>query len=174
MIIKRTKILIALFVAVFFLTLCCAASYRAINVAMAEETSTSQEEKIEAYTQSNSEEISPMALLVNLSLSIDSGDGQVWATVKNEFTLFPGTVQVYVELYSSLTYQDSYETMKLESRGYISDLDQGETISTYASTNGVEKYWQARLYSKVDNGSWSSKTTRILLIDGNGDLLKQF
>ena len=174
MINKRTKIFISLLIAVFFMALSCLASYRAKHVATADEANISQKEQTEAYSQKNNNETAPMALLVKLSLSIDSGNGQVWATAKNEFTLFPGTVQVYVELYSSLTYQESYETMQFESGHYIGDLDQGETLTTYASTNGVQKYWQARLYSKIDNGSWNNKTTNVLLIDGEGKLIKQF
>lgn len=60
------------------------------------------------------EEAITRELMTNLSLAIGGCNGEVWAEVKNEFTLFPSTVWVYVELYSSDTYQEFYSTMTLE------------------------------------------------------------
>ena len=62
---------------------------------------------------SNEEVIQPRGLAANLTISIDGGNGEVWAKAKNNFTLFPSTIYVYVELYSSQTYQESYANMKL-------------------------------------------------------------
>ncbi len=46
----------------------------------------------------SSQEIEPRGWITKLSLSINGGDGQVWGTVKNTFTLFPATVRVYAEI----------------------------------------------------------------------------
>lgn len=107
-------------------------------------------------------------LAANLSLAIGGGDGIVWADVKNEFTLFPSVIWVYVELYSSDTYQESYVTMTLEARDSIKDLDMGNTIKVMASTGGEQKYWQARMRYKFDERDWISKTTPTFLYSAEG------
>lgn len=108
-------------------------------------------------------------LYTALSLSINGGNSRVWATVKNDFTLFPATVIVVVELYSSNTYYEDYRQMTLISRNTTPDLDMGDTIRAEASTGGVQKYWQARMRYKVDNNAWAEKVTDSLLYDGNGN-----
>ncbi len=110
-------------------------------------------------------------LFTSLSLSIDGGNGQVWATVRNDFTLFPSTVIVIVELYSSTTYYESYTNMDLVSKNNIDDLNIYQSISTYASTGGVQKYWHARMRYKIDSGAWETKTTGTLTFDANGNYI---
>lgn len=110
-------------------------------------------------------------LFTNLSLSINCGDGKVWATVKNDFTLFPSTVIVIVQLYSSETYAESYEQMTYMSANSTNDLDMGNTITTEASTGGVEKFWLGRMRYKVDNGDWASKQTAACRISASGEFL---
>ena len=95
-------------------------------------------------------------------------DGQIWAQVKNQFTLFPSVIIVYVELYSSTTYQESYTAMELEGREYIADLNMGETIEVSASTGGEQKYWMARARYKFDDRDWVEKTTDALLYSAAG------
>lgn len=121
----------------------------------------------EIETVSASEE-SPLGIISSLSINIGAESGQVYATVRNDFTLFPSKIQVYVQLYSSLTYQNSYQNMTLESSKYIADLDMGKSITTYAPINAVKRYWQARLYFKMDNNSWSEKLTKIWLVEVDG------
>lgn len=111
----------------------------------------------------------PLGIYTSLSVSLNHGDGQVWATANNSFTLFPATVRVYVQLYSSDSYRESYTEMTLVSQEYTEDLNMGDSISAYASTNGVQKYWLARIYYKVDDKSWTSKVTEVKLIDGDGN-----
>lgn len=50
--------------------------------------------------------MSPYGLATSLSLSINSGNGKVWATVKNDLTVFSSTVIVIVQLYSSDSYAE--------------------------------------------------------------------
>lgn len=111
-------------------------------------------------------------LFTSLSLSIDGGNGQVWATARNDFTLFPSTVIVIVELYSSTTYYESFTNMDLVSKNNIDDLNIYQSISTYASTGGVQKYWQARMRYKIDSGSWEQRTTGTLTFDANGNYIQ--
>lgn len=128
--------------------------------------------KAENVTNFMSEEaVEPRGIFTNLSLYLDGGDGTASAIVKNQFTLLPAQVQVYVELYYSNTYQESYENMELAVRKYISDLNMGEKIYATASTNGETRYWMARMRYRLDNNEWQSKTTSTLLLDGNGDLI---
>lgn len=108
-------------------------------------------------------------LLTRLSLAIGASNGEVYARVKNEFTLGFAVVQVYAQLYSSYTYQSSYTSMTLESQTYIQDLNIYETITTTASINGVQRYWMARAYYKIDTGDWKEKVTKVWLVDANGN-----
>lgn len=114
----------------------------------------------------------PYGLLTKMSVIISGGNGCVTATAKNDFTLFPSTIWVYVELYSSETYQESYTTMQFVGRNSISDLDMGKSISVSGATNGKTLYWQARMRYKFDSNDWVSKTTSTLLYDGNGNEIK--
>lgn len=129
------------------------------------------EEEIVSNEESNDSSITPRGLYTSLSLSINGGNGKVWATVKNDFTLFPSTVKVIVELYSSDTYQESHLNMTLVSINNIDDLDMGKTIVAEASTGGVQKYWQARMRYKIDNGSWENRNTTTVLYDAEGNYL---
>ena len=110
----------------------------------------------------------PYGLFTSLTLSIDGGDGYVWATAKNSFTLFPATVRVILELYSSETYQESYTAMNLESRVEINDLNIGKSIIAKAAINGVQRYWKGRMYYKIDSKDWQEQVTRTWLYDVNG------
>ena len=47
------------------------------------------------------------ALFAYLKLTIEGSDGEVRAVAKNMFTFLPGTIEVQVELYSSVEYQES-------------------------------------------------------------------
>lgn len=117
-------------------------------------------------------EIEPLGIYTKMTLSINGGNGQVWATAKNVFTLFPATVQVYVEIYYSYEYQESYTNMTLAERNYIYDLDQGKTIQAVGNTNGQTMYWQARARYKADSADWKELVTSTLLYDGDGNYLK--
>ena len=108
-------------------------------------------------------------LFTLLSLNIGAENGEVWAAVKNEFTLGFSTVRVYVQLYSSYTYKESYTNMTFESQTYIEDLNIGETVRTAASTNGEQKYWMARARYRINSGDWEEKVSSLWLIDGDGN-----
>ncbi len=116
-------------------------------------------------------EASPYGLFTSLSLSINGGNSKIWATVKNDFTLFPSTVTVIVELYSSNTYYESHTDMELVSINSIEDLNMGKSIVAECSTGGVQKYWQARMRYKIDNGGWQSRTTGTMLYSADGTYL---
>ena len=45
----------------------------------------------------------------------------------------------------------------------------GKTISTYASINGVKRYWQARIYYKIDNLDWNEKVTSVRIKKGRNN-----
>ena len=111
------------------------------------------EENGEAY------EVTPFTLSASLSLSINGGNGKVWATVKNDY------------IYSSDTYTESYNDMSLVSANSIGDLIMGKTITTESETGGVEKFWMARMRYKIDKNSWTSKHTAACRISANGDFL---
>lgn len=113
----------------------------------------------------------PYGIFTTLSLSIDGNDGYVWATATNEITIFPSTVRVIVELYSSLTYQESYLDMEQEGRKYVHDLDMGQSVTLKVPTNGIQRYWKARMLFKVDNDDWDTRVTSTWLLDENGIII---
>ncbi len=116
--------------------------------------------------------ISTRGIYTALSISINGGNGKVWTTVRNDVTIFPSTVIVIVELYSSETFQESHLNMKLEQKVQIGDLDLHKTITAEASTGGVQKYWQGRTRYKVDNGAWKEMSTGTCLYSANGDFIR--
>lgn len=117
------------------------------------------------------EEISTRGLYTSLSLSIDGGSGKVWATVKNDITLFPSTVMVIVELYCSDFYEENHENMTIVSRVASLDLNMGETLVAEGYTNGEDKYWQGRMRYKIDEGDWESKDTGTYHYGPNGEFI---
>lgn len=114
----------------------------------------------------------PLGIYTRMSLVLDGKNGEVWATAKNEFTLFPATVQVYVELYYSSEYHESYQDMILAERNYIYDLDQGKSIQAYGLTNGKTLYWAARATYKPDTNGWKEMFTGIVHCDGAGNRIQ--
>jgi len=138
---------------------------RSTTVSAATESSNKNEA---FYLEEVSEDAPEPRLFTNLSLSINGGDRAVWATVKNDFTLFSSTVIVIVELYFSETYHENYNDMELICIESTEDLDMGHTITARASTNGRQLYWQGRMRYKINNGSWKSKVTGTILCDANG------
>ena len=110
-------------------------------------------------------------IYTSLSISINGGNGKVWTTVRNDSTIFPATVYVIVELYSSETFTENYQNMKLEATNQIGDLDWRKTITAEASTGGVQKYWLGRTRYQVDGREWKEMKTAICLYDANGNFI---
>lgn len=147
----------------------CITSLKKVYKVYADTEKTVREEDPELKNESN--EITPRGLTTSLSLTINSGDGKVWATVRNDLTIFNSTVVVIVQLYSSESYAESYTQMDLVCMNSIADLDMGKTISTEAETGGVEKFWLARMRFKIDSESWSSRQTGACRISASGEFL---
>ena len=108
-------------------------------------------------------------LLTNLSISIKGANGVITTTVRNDFTLFPSTVVVYVELYSSPTYYESYKDMNLVASNMTNDLNIYQTISASASTNGQQMYWQGRMRYQINGAEWKDTVTGTYLYTADGN-----
>ena len=121
--------------------------------------------------QLQSPEDSEYGIYTKLTLTLDCGDGKVWATVKNTYTLLPSTVRVTVELYKSERPVSSYREMELAAENSINDLDIFQTVTAEAPTGGRAYYWQARMYYRIDNGDWQERVTNIMLISYNGKII---
>ena len=124
-----------------------------------------------AATANPSPDADPLGLVTKITLQIGASNGEVWADAHNDFTLGKSTVQVYVFLYSSPTYQESYTEMTLENQKFVSDLDIYQSVRTSAPINGVQRFWKARAMYKLDNKDWVYKETVALLIDADGNLV---
>ncbi|MDE6362430.1 MAG: hypothetical protein K2L53_05570 [Clostridia bacterium] len=120
----------------------------------------------------DSSEAEPYGLVTKISIQIGSSGSNVWALAHNDFTLGFSTIPVYVYLYSSITYQEDYMQMTLESSNYIADLNINKSLETSAPINGVQRYWRARVFFKFDNKDWSSKETITYLVDANGNVIR--
>ena len=147
---------------IILLTLILFSAYFAPVVAHAETTIESE----------GTENDNARGIYTKLSLSINAKDGIVTATVKNDFTIGNSKIPVVVELYSSYTFQEYTSNMNLESRNTTTDLNIFKTISTSSSTNGEQKYWCALMRYKHDSDDWIEKVTSIILLDGNGNVVK--
>lgn len=119
----------------------------------------------------SSQEVQPNGLYTSLSISINGGDGKVWVTVKNDLTIFPSTVYVIVQLFSSETYCEDYNDMTLAAANSTLDLNMGKSIVAQANTAGQQKYWIGRMRYRVDAGSWKEKTVGPALYDAEGNFL---
>ena len=122
----------------------------------------------ESDTERNDNPQSRLFTVLTTFLSADNN--KVYANVKNDFTLFFATVEVYVYLYSSNTYTASVKDMTLEASNYTSDLNIYETVSAARALNGMEKYWKARSRYKIDNGAWEERLTETFWVDRHGNI----
>lgn len=154
----------------FLVILCMFFLISSVNSYKAFAESDTQNDKTANVVEDNGE-ASPRGLYTNLSLSINGGNSKIWATVKNDLTLFTSTVTVIVELYSSNTCYESHTNMNFVSINSIEDLDMGHSIVAECHTGGVQKYWQARMRYNIDNGGWQSKTTGTMLYSAEGKYL---
>ena len=166
MIKKKTLLFLLTILALAMSVVCCFGGFKTVSANADTAVIT---ESVEG--QQGKDGVAPK-LFTSLALGIGGGNGEIFADVKNEFTLGFATVSVFVELYSSVTYLDQYDKMTFEGRNNIDDLNFLETIRVTAPTNGVQRYWMARMKYKVDNGSWKEDTTSVWLFDGNGNVIK--
>ncbi|MDE6441858.1 MAG: hypothetical protein K2L12_03780 [Clostridia bacterium] len=125
------------------------------------------------WNDTDEELVTTKGIATNLTLSIGGGEGAVWAKVRNNFTLLPSTIWVFVELYSSQTYQESYTSMTREKIESVKDLDIGKSITISVPTGGAQKYWQARMRYKFDNRDWVTKCTSTFLYSANGEVIDE-
>ena len=106
------------------------------------------------------EESASPRIFAHLTLSISGGDGRgnIYATVKNEFTLFPSTVNVVVSLYSSPIASTDYENMQLQATANSNDLNMGTTLL----------YWYAVAEYQEGGGAWKTIEAGPALYDARG------
>ena len=130
------------------------------------ETADSGSEKKTSVTEENG---APLGIYTDLQFVLNGENGTVTASVKNKFTLFPSTVTVNLELYRSYDLQDSVSSMTLIASNNIYDLDQGETLSVTASTEGRQSFWKARASYKIDNKPWKESLSETVLFDKDGN-----
>lgn len=114
------------------------------------------------------------ALFSYLKLTIEGSDGEVRAVAKNMFTFLPGTIEVQVELYSSVEYQESYTDMQVERRMYIGDLNQGKSLVASASTDGEQRFWTARMIYEIDTAGKEERIVGPWLFDADGNRIESW
>lgn len=162
---KRIRLVLVMFV---LLTAVALNLFYVNNIAEAADIDTAEAQYV------NQDDIQPddiqPRLFTKLDLNISTGNGIVNGIVKNSFTLGFATVQVYVYLYSSVSYFDSIDNMTLESSNYISDLDIYQTISASGAINGVGRYWKAKSRYRIDSSSWAEMATLTFYIDKDGKI----
>lgn len=108
-------------------------------------------------------------LITKLTDTLLSNCNNMVYRVKNTFTFISSTVEIYIDLYSSLTYETDYTKMKCESSNHIDDLNMGEALEVFSPINGVQRYWMGRLRYRCNNSGWKEKFTSTHLIDINGN-----
>ena len=84
-------------------------------------------------------------LFAILDIFIDSDGDHILGRVKNTFTLFPSTIVVYLELYSSEVYTEDHTQMTLD--------------------------WKARMRYQFDDRDWVERETISYLYSADGECL---
>ncbi len=120
--------------------------------------------------QATEPEIEP-CLFTNITLGLKGGDGKVWATASNDFTLFPSTVNVVIQLYSSLSYCEDYKEMELMAMNSTLDLDMNTEIVAESSTGGEQRFWIGRTRYRENSGSWKELIVGPLKYSASGEFL---
>lgn len=155
------------------LSLCCAISVPVSHLSSNAYQTVVSEETIEC-DEENDLEIQPL-LFTSLVVGLKSYEtGVITGHVINDFTFLPTTVTVYLYLYSSLIQTADYSQMTLESSAYIYDLDQGQTLTTTASTNGQQKYWLVLAKYQCNGGAWRVMQSYLVLYDADGNFIEKY
>jgi len=118
--------------------LCCVAVASSI-IALSANQLTSADNAIVAAA-ATVDEPSP-CLFTQLELVLGFSNGKIYTQVTNNFTLFPSTVPVQINLYSSLTKTTDVNKMTLEGYSHSNDLNMGESLIVYSSTHNEDRYW---------------------------------
>lgn len=159
----------------FLVTVCAIMMLFVVCFAMAPAAAASAdadaEEQIVQSEGVQGEEVVPYGWFTNLSISINGGNGKVWTTVRNDFTLFPAVVTVVIQLYVSDTYQEDYHNMTIAAQDEIADLDMGKSITVEASTNGKDLYWIGRMRYDLDGRGWDERTVGPAHYSASGEYL---
>lgn len=121
---------------------------------------------------SENNEIKPMALINNMTVSIHADSSYVWAEAKNDFTFPLAKVYTQVKLYSSQTYTEDVSKMTLEAQTSIADLDTGKSIIAKKAINGRQLYWRAEMIYQTDKGPLNDKQTDTWHISANGTVIR--
>ncbi len=161
---KKRNSFLAVILAAFMVALLCFvySPFSASGMAYASEASETEQ----------CEEILDRGIFVNVSISINGGNNQVWATAKHDFSIFSTTVEIYVYLYYSTFLTTDYTDMTLAASAYTSNLARGSSISATAATDGEQRYWISRMYYKIDNKDWESRVVRPVLYSSTGELIE--
>lgn len=168
---KKSRIVFASTLLVAVLAACVLGFYGTLNVSAYDAESEQVALETVESQDFESDEVETR-LLTAMALSIGAENGEVYARLTNSFSLGFATVQVYLQLYSSMTFQSSYVNMTLESQIYDIDLNLNEVLRTAAPINGVQRYWMARAFYRIDLGEWKEKVTSVWLVDANGNSVK--
>lgn len=158
----------------FLVTVCAIMMLFVVCFAMAPAAAASADADAEEQiikTEEVQEEVVPYGWFTNLSISINGGNGKVWTTVRNDFTLFPAVVTVVIQLYVSDTYQEDYHNMTIAAQDEIADLDMGKSITVEASTNGKDLYWIGRMRYDLDGRGWDERTVGPAHYSASGEYL---
>ena len=114
----------------------------------------------------------PFGLFCDVSAGIhgieEGREGYVTGTARVNVAVLVRNIKAVVELYSSLTYQESYLQMQPEARATSNDLKQGMALSASAPINGVVRYWVVKMYYSVDRGDWKTVVTKPCRFDEKG------
>ena len=169
---KKSRIVFASTLLVAVLAACVLGFYGTLNVSAYD--AESEQVEIENNDPQVFESTDPETrAFTTMALSIGAENGEVYARLSNSLLIGFGKIQVYLQLFSSLEYPISYIEMDLEAQIYDDDLSINETKRVAAPINGVERYWMARAYYRLNENPWKEKVTDVWLVDinGNGEMV---
>lgn len=125
-------------------------------------------------TFAEEDENSSMERILGLKLSykLDGKDSKVMGAVKVVFNIYLVDINVHIYLYSSKTYEESYEDMILRDWNYTSNLKVGQELCVEDTTGNERLYWKLRVRFRRSDKEWEEYISPVYLIDGDGNLVQ--
>lgn len=151
--------------------LCITITLCAIPAAASARAATYDEEQTTDFLNEEESAV-PFGLFCDVAAGIygieDDREGYVTGTARVKSAILVKNIKAVVELYSSLTYQESYLQMQPEARAFSNDLKKGMELTASAPINGVVRYWVVKMYYSVDGGDWKTVVTKPCRFDEKG------
>lgn len=112
------------------------------------------------------------AMGFRVSYQLKGENSNIIGVAKNIFNIYLDDINVYIYLYMSETYEESYVNMILCDWNYSQNLKVGQELYVQHTTGNKQLYWKLRVRYRRDGKDWEEEVSQTYLVDGDGNLLK--